>query len=118
MRLALVAGADSGQYSRSAYDDGVGEMVEAASAYANAPDGVDNLGYVRDVDNRTEKRQQQQLLQSQAQPGKPAKRTVQPVIHFPKPPAGQPSSPSASSSSGRYVAHLHGHGVVFFFVVC
>lgn len=89
------------------------EMVETASIYANAADGLDNLGYVNDAvavaDNRHRHRElvNEQLLQ-QAHAAGNGKRTVRPVIHFPKPPpvAAVPTSPTSSQhsqqSAGRY----------------
>lgn len=113
VRLALIGGSGDGTHpgTGGAY----GEMVETASAYANATDGLDNLGYAHDTDdkrNERRRRQQQQQLQQQQpamsatpstpQPHQPqhqqqqrhddAKRNGKPVIHFPKPPAGSPSS--------------------------
>lgn len=94
---AVIGGSGAGGYPHGGSG---GEMVETTSAYANAAaDGVDNFGYARDGDGdgdhrhhrrtSTDLRQQQHLLQPR---GTDTKRTVKPVIHFPKPPAGSPSS--------------------------
>lgn len=106
MRLSLVSG--TGKVAAGA-GGAYGEMVETASIYANAADGVDNLGYVNDVivaaadDHR--QRHSAALLSQQLV----GQRTVRPVIHFPKPPPvagavdGAPVSPTSSqhSQSGR-----------------
>lgn len=86
-------------------------MVETTADYANAADGVDNMGYAVDVEpsRRTAaattttatKQTKQPNLQHEHQleqrqyaerDANKIRRNVKPVIHFPEPPAESPSN--------------------------
>lgn len=94
-RLALIGSDGAKHYGVGA--GYVGEMVETTSAdYANAADGVDNMGYAVDAESSTTKQlnlqHEHRRQQKNAEREQNMRRNVKPVIHFPEPPAVSPSN--------------------------